>query len=132
MIDIQCVLTRSQAINWCVAKLAHWPRPGQVNFHPEPNGWQWVDGAENGFHLFRYGYSVIEKDSYDSAVGKDPIIMADDEFTGNAVDVSEKVEALALRLFERRLKETVGNPQEVARWAIVNARFFYDVVGGVE
>ena len=50
----------------------------------------------------------------------------------SSVKLDEKIEALALRLFEQRLKETVGNPQEVAKWAVVNAKFFYDVVGGVE
>ena len=130
--ETQGDLNRDQAIAWCVENLAHWPRIGQVNFHPEPKGWKWVDGDEDGFYLGRYGqYNIVEETVY-FAERHLTVAMTDEEFTAPVVDVSGKVEALALRLFEQRLKETVGCTEEVAKWAVEGANTFYQALGSDE
>ena len=58
-------------------------------------------------------------------------VMTDEEFTAPVV-VFEKIEALALRLFEQRLKETIGGTEEVARWAVEGANTFYQALGSDE
>ena len=125
------VLDRDQAIVWCVENLAHWPRLGMGSSCAEPNGWEWVVDSAHGLHLCRYGYHNIVKDTYASALGLEPVIMTDEKFTGHSV-ASEKVEALALRLFEQRLKETIGGTSEVAKWAVEGANTFYQALGSDE
>ena len=129
--ETQGDLNRDQAIAWCVENLAHWPRIGQVNFHPEPKGWSWVDEDEGGFYLCRHGQYNIAKETYEFALGLEPVTMTDEKFTGHS-GVSEKVEALALRLFEQRLKETIGGTEEVAKWAVEGANTFYQALGSDE
>ena len=129
--ETQGVIDRDQAIVWCVENLAHWPRLGMGDSHPEPKGWQWAVDRAHGPHLFKYGQYNIAKETYEFALGLEPVTMTDEKFTGHSV-ASEKVEALALRLFEQRLKETIGGTEEVAKWAVENAKFFYSVIGGDE
>ena len=45
---------------------------------------------------------------------------------------AEKIEALALRLFEQRMKESSMMPKNRAEDAITAARLFYEALWGVE
>ena len=131
--ETQGVLDRTQAITWCVENLAHWPRLAMGRSYAEPNGWKWVFDSAHGLHLCRYGYHNIVKDTYAFALGLEPVIMTKEEvFDNHTVDVSTKVESLALRLFEQRMKESSMMPEQRAEDAIAAARLFYKALGGDE
>ena len=131
--ETQGVLDRTQAITWCVENLKHWPRLAMGRSYAEPNGWKWFFDSAHGLHLCRYGYHNIVKDTYASALGLEPVIMTKEKvFDNHTVDVSEKVEALALRLFEHLIMDFSNKPLTCAEDAIAAARLFYKALGGDE